>query len=93
MGSELASLDDRLDSRAFYTASTRTSMKKLDIEHRLAGMENNSNNKVGRCVIVAGKHALRRYLSLKVHDRCSPLYGMVWDKLQMAEKEVAHASS
>ncbi len=94
MGNELASLDDRLDSRAFYTAITRTSMQKLDGEQRLVGIDGNSSaNKVGRCVIVAGKHALRRYLSLQVHDRCSPLYGMVWDKLQMTEKETRKNAS
>ncbi len=94
MGSELASLDDRLDSRSFYTAITRTSIQKLEENHRMvAGFNGNTSTKIGRCVIVAGKHALRRYLSLKVHDRCSPLYGMVWDKLQMAEKEALNATT
>lgn len=88
MGNELASLDDRLDSRALYTAITRTSIKKTDNEQRLPGIDNSTGQKkVGRCVIVAGKHALRRYLSLKVHDRASPLYGMVWEKLQLAQQE------
>lgn len=86
LGTDLASLDDRLDNRALYTASTRTKIiEKTEVDALQTATEAVKNKKIGRVVFIAGRHALKRYLSLTIHERKTPLAGLMWKKLKAQE--------
>jgi len=79
---ESEALDARLDLRAFYTAVTRTNTtprKVVSIENRAANVSG-----IGGCVIIAGRYALRRFLSLGVHPRRTPFNAALRAQLGIA---------
>jgi len=63
-------LDAHLDLRGFYTAVTRTNTTPT--KHLVADGAGSAAPGVGRCVIIAGRYALRRFLSLGVYPRSTP---------------------
>lgn len=80
--------EERMDLRAFYTAITRTRAR-----FELVRREKQTNLKVvadspGRCVIIAGRHALRRYLGLQVQQRATGFAGTVLDLVKAGAQEV-----
>jgi len=76
-------LDDSLDLHALYTAVTRT-QSRPEMVTRVDGREMRQTAR-GRCVLVVGKHALRRYLTLQVYPRVTALDGLLREALVGAQ--------
>ena len=78
---EEASLDERLSIRALYTGITRTITSPTQ-GVRTGKTRSPQRMQPGRCVIIAGKHALRRYLGLQVFERVTPFTSLMVSELE-----------
>lgn len=79
--------EERMDLRAFYTAITRTKASfDLTRRNKETG-ERVVTRSPGRCVIIAGRHALRRYLGLHVQQRATGFAGTVLDMVRGGAQE------
>lgn len=77
--SRYPALDDMLDLHALYTAVTRTHTRPettTNVEGRLVTQSGR-----GRCVLIAGKHALRRYVSLESIPRFTAQDGILYETM------------